>query len=127
MAIESLKGVNDIGINGLETVNGATLIGRRIERLLFTEPYGYLGKPELGSLIPQMLFGPMTEQDALEIVNEIEFLLKNAEPDLEIEEISVQNIYMSSEASGIAINIKGSVFDSNESVDLQFFKIREKN
>jgi len=127
MAIETLKGVNDLGINGIETTTGAELVGRRIERLLFTEPYGYLGKPEIGSLIPQMLYGPMTEQDALDIVNEIEFLIKNAEPDLDLEEISVQMVPMSTEAAGIAITIKGSAFDSNESVDLQFFKIRERN
>jgi hypothetical protein len=125
--LENLKGVNDLKGDGVVISTGVELVGMRLERLLFTERWGHLGKPEIESLIPKYLYSPLSEVDALDIVNEAEFLIKNGEPDIVVSSISANIINMDQDKTGLVIEINGEVVDSGEGFNVTFFKIKEKN
>lgn len=125
--LNNLRGVDDLSGDGVKISKGAELVGHRLERLLFTEEFGYLGKPEIGSLIPKSMYNPMSQEDVLDLIDEVEFLIKNGEPDLLLTEINAQIISLDQEKTGLVIQIKGEVQDSGQKFNVEFFKIREKN
>lgn len=126
-SLQYLIGVNDLTGDAAVISKGVELVGARLERLLFTERWGHLGRPEIESFIPKYLYSQLNEVDALEIINEVEFLIKNGEPDIVLSGVSANILALDTDKTGLVIKIEGEVVDTNEAFNVTFFKIREKN
>ena len=100
-------------------------IGSRIERLLFTKSGDVLGYPDYGSLIDDFFHEPEDETTAEDLINEITFLFQSYEPDLEIEDISIEILGTDSGQNGIIINMNIYVIETNTLEEISIFKIYE--
>jgi phage baseplate assembly protein W len=100
-------------------------IRSRLERLLFIPEGEILGNPDYGSRLDEFFHEPLDDTTADDIINEIVFLMQEREPDLELEDISVNILNDDSGANGLLISMTVYNLVDQETEIIEFFKIIE--
>lgn len=100
-------------------------IGARIERLLFTKSGDVLGYPDYGSLLDDFFHEQLDETTSEDLINEITFLFQTYEPELEIEDISIEILGTDSGQTGILIKMNIYVVENETIEEISIFKIYE--
>lgn len=115
--------------NGFKILKDNNLLHARMERLLFSGIGGLIGHPQEGSFIPQMLWDQEDEETAFDIINEAEELISNDMPEIFVTKMGIESVPLNDGGANLTIlRINTEKIDSeNEELELEFFKIREKN
>jgi phage baseplate assembly protein W len=111
--------------NNSSVVDGQNYIRSRLERLLFIPEGEILGNPDYGSRLYEFFHEPLDDTSADDIINEIVFLMQEREPEIELEDISVNILNDDSGSSGIIISMTVYNVVDQESEIIEFFKIIE--
>ena len=111
--------------NNRSVAEGMDYIRSRLERLLFIPEGEILGNPDYGSRLNEFFHEPLDETTADDIINEIVFLMQEREPEIELEDISINIVNNDSSSSGIIISMTVYNVTDQESQIIEFFKIIE--
>jgi len=94
-----------------------------VKNLILTNHYERLFRPEIGSNVSRMLFEPMDTISARLLQREIEQVLTNYEPRIEVREISVSPDFDNNRYS---VSMTFLINNTSEPVVIQFFLNRER-